>query len=144
MISHHFCSSLSLFINRYMNSDKLFIIQAINIVTPSGIQTWIFSLQLCLNIVDNLSCSATTAGLQWKVSIETNIGTKFVVYYNHLVSWSKTCFFKFSNIFPLFGFILMQQGKKCVGKKRKKPFPKCWSTTGADPACQKTGKKSFS
>ena len=101
VVSHHFCLSLSLFINRYMNSDKLFIMQAINIVTPSGIQTWIFSLQLCLNIVDNLSCSATTAGLQWKVIIETNIGTKFVVYYNHLVRWSNTCFFTFSNIFPL-------------------------------------------
>ena len=81
MVSHHFCFSLSLFINRYMNSNKVFIIRAIDIITPSGIQTWIFSLQLCLNIVDNLSRSATMAGLQWKVINETNIGKKFVVYY---------------------------------------------------------------
>ena len=30
-------------------------------LTPSGIRTWVFSLQLCLNIVYNSNCSATMA-----------------------------------------------------------------------------------
>ena len=38
-------------------------------VTPSGIQTWVFSLQLCLNVVDDLNRSATTAGFNLQVNI---------------------------------------------------------------------------
>ena len=34
----------------YLNTDKLFIIQAIEIVTPSGIQTWDMSHSLYLNL----------------------------------------------------------------------------------------------
>ena len=34
----------------YLNTDKLFIIQAIEIVTPSGIQTWDMSRSLYLNL----------------------------------------------------------------------------------------------
>ena len=56
----------------YLNNDKVFLLlsdQYCN--TKWGIQTWVLSLQLCLNIVDNLNHSATMAGLQMKVIIET-------------------------------------------------------------------------
>ena len=72
----------------YLNSDKLFMIWAINIVTSSRIQTWVLSLQLCLNIVDDLNRSATMVGLYY-------ILLYYIIYYTfnfcgrHLYVWYK-------------------------------------------------------
>ena len=69
----------------YLNSDKLFLIRAINIVTPSRIQTWVFSLLLCLNIVDNLNRLTTTAGFIKWLWMKKNFGWHLRIAWGALV-----------------------------------------------------------
>ena len=47
------------YINGYFKHTNYFSIKLF--LTPSEIRTWVFSLQLCLNIVYNSNCSATMA-----------------------------------------------------------------------------------